>query len=136
MNKTLLCMAVMAASFASVASAQEFDDRWYLSGTVGQNFQDSKRATEGSTELGLGIGRFFDPNWSLDFGVYSANPGFDSNRSLNFSQYGAQVDLRRHFRDSGAKWWPYLKAGVGVQRAEEEFNAFPSPNSPDRKSVV
>ena len=133
MKKNLLCLAVLAASFANVAVAQDFDDRWYLAGSAGMNFQDEARATDSAGEFGIGIGRFFDERWSLDFGAYSANPSFEGAQNLNFSQYGAALDLRRHFRGSDAAWWPYLKAGIGIQRAEEEFNAFPSPNSPGQR---
>lgn len=133
MKKTLLCMAVMAASFAGSAMAQEFDDRWYLSGSAGVNLQDEDRRTSDGGEFGLGIGKFFSPEWSLDAGVYSTNPSFSANRNLNFSQYGVAIDLRRHFLQDGKNWWPYLKAGIGMQRSEEEFNAFPSPNSPGER---
>lgn len=133
MKKNLLCLAVLAASFSSVATAQDFDDRWYLAGTAGVNLQDSARQTETANEFGFGVGRFFDPAWSLEFAMYSANPGFEANRNLNFSQYGVSVDLRRHFRGD-ANWWPYVKAGVGMQRSAEEFNAFPSPNSPGERT--
>ena len=133
MKKNLLCLAVLAASFAHGAMAQDFDDRWYLSGTAGMNLQDSARLTEKSPlEVGFGVGRFVDKAWSIEFAVYSTNPAFESNRNLNFSQYGGSVDLRRHFRGD-ANWWPYLKAGIGLQRSSEEFNAFPSPVSPGER---
>lgn len=133
MKKHLLVLAVSAAALANAAMAQDFDDRWYLSGTAGLNVQDADRATANAGEIGFGIGRFFDPRWSLDFGVYSTNPNFKSNQNLNFSQWGAAADLRYHFRDAGKTWWPYLKGGIGLQRAEEEFNAFPNPNSPGER---
>lgn len=133
MKKHLLCVAISAAALANVAMAQEFDDRWYLSGTAGVNLQDNDRATVNKGEYGFGVGRFFDQRWSLDFGVYSTNPAFDADRDLNFSQWGFAADLRYHFRDGGETWWPYLKGGVGLQRAEEEFDAFPNPNSPGQR---
>jgi len=133
MKKNLLCLAVLAASFSPAAFAIDYDDRWYLSGTGGVNFQDSSRNTSDTGEFGIGIGRSFDSRWSLDMGVYSANAQFDFNNDLNFSQWGAAADLRYHFREANRSWWPYLKAGVGIQRAEEEFNAFPNPNSPGQR---
>lgn len=133
MKKNLLCLAVLAASLANVAMAQDYDDRWYLTGSAGVNLQDNDRNTSNAPEFGLGVGKFFSPEWSLDAGLYTTNPSFESNRNLNFSQYGLAVDLRRHFRTEGKNWWPYLKGGVGVMRSEEEFNAFPSPNSPGER---
>ena len=50
MNKKLLCAALLLGGLgvAQAASAQEFDDRWYVAGSVGVNFQDEDRRTEGS----------------------------------------------------------------------------------------
>src|SRR5690606_32255223 len=67
MNKKLLCVAMLAGlSWAQAASAQEFDDRWYLTGAVGMNVQDKDRNTDDSGFLSLGLGKFISPNWSLD----------------------------------------------------------------------
>jgi len=136
MRKSLLCMAMLVAASANAALANHHahDDRWYLSGTTGIDFQSSQRATDQGFIFGIGLGRFLDPNWSIDAVLYSSNPSFEAQRNLNFSQYGAQIDLRRHFRGAEGAWWPYLKGGVGMQRAEEEFNAFPSPNSPGQRA--
>ena len=44
MNKKLLCAALLAGlGVAQAASAQEFDDRWYLTGSAGVNVQDGDR---------------------------------------------------------------------------------------------
>ena len=44
MNKKLLCVAMLAGlSWAQAASAQEFDDRWYLTGSAGAVCGDSYR---------------------------------------------------------------------------------------------
>ena len=49
MNKKLLCAALLGSlGLAQAASAQEFDDRWYVSGSTGVNFQDKHGSTEGS----------------------------------------------------------------------------------------
>src|SRR3546814_4821362 len=58
------------------------------------------------------------------------NPGFEDNDDLNWSQYGVSLDLRRHFLAEGRSWNPYLLAGLGYQRSEEEYDAFPNPDSP------
>ena len=67
MNKKLLCAALLAGlGMASAASAQDFDNRWYVSGSTGVNFQDKDRGTEDAMFGTLGFGRFLTPNWSLD----------------------------------------------------------------------
>ncbi len=134
MNKKLLSVALLAGlGVAQAASAQEFDDRWYLTGSTGFNLQDSDRGTSDAPHLGLGLGKFISPNWSVDGELNYQLPNLESNRHLNWSQYGISFDLRRHFISEGRDWNPYALFGLGYQHAEEEFDAFPSPNSPGRR---
>ncbi|MDR7194055.1 OmpA family protein [Luteimonas terrae] len=139
MNKKLLCAALLGGlGLAGHASAQEFDDRWYLTSSAGFNFQAEDRRTDDTPFVTLGMGKFISPNWSVDGELNYQNPGFDSsvegaNNDLNWSQYGISVDFRYHFISEGRGWNPYLLAGVGYQRSEEEFDAFPSPNSPGER---
>ncbi|MCD9029703.1 OmpA family protein [Luteimonas sp. BDR2-5] len=139
MNKKLLCAALLGGlGLAHTASAQEFDDRWYLTGSVGYNFQDEDRRTDDTPFGAIGFGKFVSPEWSIDAELNYQNPGFDSsvdgaNRDLNWSQYGISFDFRRHFISEGRGWNPYVLFGVGYQRAEEEFDAFPSPDSPGKR---
>ncbi len=134
MNKKLLCAAMLAGlGVAQAASAQAYDDRWYLTGAVGFNFQDNDRLTNNAPFSSLGLGKFVSPNWSLDGELNHQNPNFNANQDLNWSQYGISLDLRRHFMTEGRGWNPYVLAGLGYQRSEEEFDAFPSPNSPGER---
>ncbi len=131
MNKKILAAALVGGlAVAQAASAQEFDDRWYLTGSAGFNFQDSDRGTNDAPFGTLGFGKFVSPNWSLDFELNYQNPNFDANQDLNWSQYGASFDLRRHFIKEGRGWNPYVLMGLGYQRSEEEFDNSPSVNSP------
>ena len=130
MNKKILTAALLGGLvFAQAASAQEFDDRWYLTGATGFNFQDSDRGTNDAPFVSLGLGKFVSPNWSLDGELNYQNPNFDSNQDLNWSQYGISLDLRRHFIQEGRGWNPYIVAGLGMQRSEEEYviNSVDSP---------
>lgn len=134
MNKKILTAALLGGlAFAGAASAQEFDDRWYLTGSAGFNFQDSDRTTNDAPFVTLGLGKFVSPNWSIDGELNYQNPNFDANQDLNWSQYGISFDLRRHFIQEGRGWNPYLLFGVGYQKTEEEYDAFPSPNSPGER---
>jgi len=139
MNKKLLCAALLGGlGLAGHASAQEFDDRWYLTSSAGFNFQAEDRRTDDTPFVTLGMGKFISPNWSIDGELNYQNPGFDSsvegaNNDLNWSQYGISVDFRYHFISEGRGWNPYLLFGVGYQRSEEEYDAFPSPNSPGQR---
>ncbi|WP_206859783.1 OmpA family protein [Lysobacter changpingensis] len=134
MKIRLLSTALLAGlAFAQVAGAQEFDDRWYLTGSAGMNIQDNDRGTRNAPFAGLGVGRFLNQNWSLDGELNYQNPNNDANQDLNWSQYGVSLDLRRHFTAEGRDWAPYLLMGLGYQRSEEEFDAFPSTNSPGER---
>jgi len=127
----VLSAALLAGlAFAQAANAQDFDDRWYLTGSAGFNVQDGDRGTRDTTFGTLGLGKFVSPNWSVDGELNYQNPQFDENRDLNWSQYGISLDLRRHFIVEGRSWNPYLLFGLGFQRSEEEADAFPSPDSP------
>jgi OOP family OmpA-OmpF porin len=131
MNKKLLCAALLGSlGLAQAASAQEFDDRWYVSGSTGVNFQDKDRGTEDSLFGTLGFGKFLTPNFSLDAELNYQNPDKSVNPNLWWSQYGVSVDGRYHFRNVDSKWWPYVRGGIGWQRHEEEYDANPNPISP------
>ena len=128
MNKKILTAALLGGlAFAQAASAQDFDDRWYLTGSAGFNFQDSDRLTNDAPFVTLGLGKFISPNWSLDGELNYQNPNFDANQDLNWSQYGASLDLRRHFIQDGRGWNPYLLFGLGYQKSEEEYSAVNGP---------
>lgn len=131
MNKKLLCAALLGSlGLAQAASAQEFDDRWYVSGSTGVNFQDKDRNTEDSLFGTLGFGKFISPNVSLEAEINYQNPDKSANPNLWWSQYGVSLDGRYHFRSVDSKWWPYVRGGIGWQRHEEEYNATPNPISP------
>lgn len=92
MNKKILTAALLGGlAFAQAASAQEFDDRWYLTGSAGFNFQDSDRLTNDAPFVTLGLGKFISPNWSLDGELNYQNPNFDANKDMNWSQYGVSL---------------------------------------------
>ena len=131
MNKKLLCAALLAGlGVAQAASAQEFDDRWYLTGSVGVNVQDNDRNTDDTSFGAIGLGKFISPNWSVDGELNYQNPNPTTNPDLNWSQYGISLDLRRHFWLGEKKWHPYVVAGLGYQRSEEEYvvNSIDSPH--------
>ncbi|NOT89078.1 MAG: OmpA family protein [Lysobacter sp.] len=148
MNKKLLCAALLSGlAVAQTVSAQDFDDRWYLTTSAGFNLQDGARDTRSAPFGTLGFGKFISQNWSLDGEFNYQNPRFDNQnlllnpnrplagraQNLNWSQYGVSLDLRRHFITEGRNWNPYVLAGLGYQRSEEEFDAFPNPNSPGQR---
>ena len=155
MNKKLLCAALLAGlGVAQAASAQDmatqtYDNRWYVTGSVGYDFQDSNRFTKDIPFVTLGFGRFISPLWSLDGELnYAIHPTFKgrnnisplnpnpnaSGNDLHWNQEGISLDLRRHFIRDGRSWNPYLLGGIGYQRSQEEYDNFPNPDSPARSN--
>ncbi|MDI9239070.1 OmpA family protein [Lysobacter sp. LF1] len=135
MNKKLLCAALLGGlSLAQVANAQVADDRWYLTGAAGMNIQDNDRGTRNAPFGSLGVGKFLNDNWSLDGELNYQNPNNDDNQDLNWSQYGISFDARRFFNAEGRNWAPYILMGLGYQQSEEEFDNFPSTDSPGERS--
>ena len=123
MNKKLLAAALLGGiSILQVAQAQEFDDRWYISGDVGFNLQDNDRGTRNAPFGAIGFGKMINPNWSWEVQANYQNPHTERNQDLWWSQYGLSFDVRRHFIAEGRNWNPYVVAGLGWQRSEEEFD--------------
>ena len=136
MNKKLLCAALLGGlSLAQAASAQDFDDRWYVTASTGFNLQDNDRDSRNAPLVALGLGKFINPYWSIDGELNYQNPNRDSNQDLNWSQYGISFDARRHFIAEGRNWNPYALMGLGYQREEIEHDNFPNPNSPYEETV-
>lgn len=132
MNKKLLCAALLAGlGVAHAAAAQDFDDRWYVSGSAGVNFQDTDRMTQDAPFMTLGVGKFLNPNWSFDVELNYQNPDKNISPDLWWSQYGISADARYHFRHADSKWWPYIRMGLGWQRHEEEGIRDPAFGEPD-----
>jgi OOP family OmpA-OmpF porin len=136
MKKKILCLALLGAMGAAQAvMAQDFDDRWYLDGSIGMNFQDSSRHTNNAGSLGLGIGKNLTSEWSVELNTNYQNPNHQTPRErLHWSQYGVSLDALYHFRKEGRNWGPYLRGGLGWQRSENEIDNFPNPVSPLRES--
>ena len=126
MNKKLLCAALLGSlGLAQAASAQEFDDRWYISGSTGVNFQDKDRGTEDSLFGTLGFGKFLNPNVSLETEFNYQNPDKTINPNLWWSQYGVSVDGRYHFRTvDQVVAYPCVAA---YRAASEESPPLPNP---------
>ena len=133
MKKNLLGLALLSAVvFAQTASAQEFDNRWYLSGTAGILGTDDDRNTSNSELLGLGVGKRLTPNFGLELSVDRATPTIDINPILGDSDWtltSVFVTGRYFFVKEGRTWDPFLAFGLGATRHEDE--TFSMTNSRD-----
>lgn len=132
MKKTLLGCAVLGVlGLAHAAVAQDFDDRWYISGTAGYIAADSDRNIGDAPIFGIGVGKFFSPNFSLDLDLTTANPSKKGN-DLHWSSYGPMLTGRYHFRNEDRSWAPYLAFGAGVLRHDEQHSD-PSGGKPFKR---
>ena len=121
MNKKILAAALLGGlTIAGVAGAQDFDNRWYITGGVGMNFQDNDRNTEDAPFGYLGFGKQVTPSVAVDLELNYQNPHPTRSDDLNWSQYGISLDVRKFFMNDRT-WRPYVVGGLGYQRHEEEY---------------
>lgn len=124
MKKNLLGLALLGAlSLSQVASAQEFDDRWYLSGTVGFLNTDSERLDANNSEIfGVGVGKRVSPNFGVELSLDRANPSVAITTAGDFdwSLTSAFVNGRYYFVKEGRNWDPFLVGGIGATRHDIE----------------
>ena len=102
MKMKLLGLALLSGICASQAAvAQEFDNRWYLSGTAGYLWPDDRFSDLGVDERevsvgddfmwGVGIGKRITPNFALDLEYTAANPDLEFGSSLD--GFGGDLDV-------------------------------------------
>jgi len=132
-NKSLLGLAFVAMlGLSHTASAQEYDDRWYMTWGLGYNKQDTDRRTVDEKTVTASLGRYLNPAWSMDVELSWLDPAFDRKKypgvpafGMDWHQMGLSADFRRHlFVSPERNWNPYLLMGGG-QRVEEEFYTIP-----------
>src|SRR5579859_64090 len=102
-----------AAGSSAPTTTPTYDDRWYIAPTVGGYYNDTDRNTNSRQfYYGIGVGRFFSPNFSLDLFADRTKRTVDAaaggGRWAN-NVYG--IAARYYFLDWTA-WRPYLLGGV------------------------
>ena len=105
-------IAVLTAlTFAGTAAiADDYDTRWYVTPSINITKPDSEKNLDGDFGYGLGIGRFFNENWSLDL---EANVGvLDFPGEGHVTHTGFGVMGRYHFADYNSLK-PYVGVGLG-----------------------
>ncbi len=110
MKKRLLGIALSCV--AGTALAAEYDDRWMLSPSLIFTATDSAKNLESNFGLGLGLGKFINDKWSIDFEFDTGS--FDAdNTTGSVSQTGYGLMARYHFNE-GSSLRPFIGAGAGV----------------------
>ena len=134
MKKKLLCCALLAGiGMSQSATAQSYDDRWYLSAGTGVAFFDEGRQASDELYGVIGFGKMVSSHWSIDAELWHTNP--DLNAAAVSGTFGGIGDLgtdievvernwellslsivgRYHFNMEGRDWHPYIALGIGAQ---------------------
>jgi OmpA-OmpF porin, OOP family len=115
----ILALGLMAsgAAFAS----DDFDDRWYVSGTIGNVWADNDRGIKDHTLYAVGLGKYFGPDWSLELS-FNHDIGDFHGSSLSWKHQELRLTSRHFFTDNPV-WRPYLSWGVGALRHRTAFPA-------------
>ena len=136
MKTKLLGLAILSSlCISQIVVAQEFDNRWYFSGTAGYLWADDNRvpdlsdfdldldsSLDGDFLWGVGIGKRITPNFSLDLEYTDSSPDFsysDSFDSLNGNIDITTIELigRWHFGNNF-----YLATGIGAETDDYSFD--------------
>ncbi len=130
MKKNLLGLALLSAvSLSQVAVAQEYDNRWYLSGSAGVLVTDQDRQLTNAPLFGIGFGKRVSPNWAFDFEYNRADPSWEHDFVLGLEQAllvpvdptdvkieALEATARYYFVKADRKWDPYLAFGLGYEQ--------------------
>ncbi|MFC4762578.1 OmpA family protein [Dyella koreensis] len=102
-----------AGASAPSTSTSSYDDRWYIAPTVGGYYNDTDRNTNSrQIYYGLGVGRFFAPNLSVDLFIDRTKRDIDNKiggGKWSNNNYGVAA---RYYFGAWDAWRPYLLGGV------------------------
>jgi len=127
MKRNLICCALVAGmAMANSATAQDYDDRWYITAGAGWGFFDGDRNVDNELYGTLGFGRFISPNVSLDLEAWHSNPqlDYDFDQERNWELMSLALVGRYHFGEADS-WRPYLALGIGSQKHRDATQTQP-----------
>jgi OOP family OmpA-OmpF porin len=112
--------ATPADSSSSDAVSPSFDGRWYIAPTVGGYYNDTDRNTNSRQfYYGLGVGKFINPNISLDLFIDRTKRNRDRGAAAGGGQSSSQHwsnnttgIAARFYAGEWNSWRPYALAGI------------------------
>jgi OmpA-OmpF porin, OOP family len=130
MKKNLLGLALLSAvSLSQVAVAQEYDNRWYISGSAGVLVTDQDRQLSNAPLFGIGFGKRVSPNWAFDLEYNRADPswehgfvlGLEDALLLSVDPSDVKIETieataRYYFVKADRNWDPYMAFGLGYEQ--------------------
>jgi len=111
MKKQLLALTLSCV--AGNALAAEYDERWMLSPSLVFTAVDDAKALSSDFGFGLGIGKFINNKWSIDFELDTSSFDADGIDAGSVRQIGYGFMSRYHFND-GSSLRPFLGIGAGL----------------------
>ena len=127
MKRTLIGCALLAGmAMANTATAQDYDDRWYLTAGGGYGMFDGDRNVDNEFYGTLGIGKFVSPNFSVDLEAWHSNPelDYDFDEERNWELMSLSLVGRYHFGEADS-WRPYVALGIGMQEHHDSTQTQP-----------
>ncbi len=136
MKKLLAVLALLVPMLAVAQDPPEwvgYDNRWYA-GVMGGGVMagDNRRAGADSPYLGVFLGRFMSPNFSLDLQLDTYELDFEPSRfgsppvgfptDDDFELMGYGVTGRWHFRDPSDRARPFMMVGLGIAEHDSIFD--------------
>lgn len=129
MKKGIVALLFLALMIAGPASADDHDDRWYITPAIGATWNDSDRGiADRENYRALSIGRLFTPNFSLDLRYDQYKGPFLPDRlpetatSTDWKLESLGLVGRFHFRDPQHDLRPYILVGGGIQEHRNFFD--------------
>lgn len=108
MKKTLLILGMTCVAGGAIAA--EYDTRWTLTPMLNFGTTDSAKNLDSAFGPGLGIGKFLNDKWSLDFELDSLEYDLETgNGDVKQTAYGLMS--RYHFNKGSLR--PFLGFGLG-----------------------
>jgi len=121
MKRNLIACALVAGmAMANSATAQNYDDRWYITAGGGIGVFDGDRNVDNELYGTLGFGKFISPDMALDLELWHSNPklDYDFADDRNWEQMSLSLVGRYYFGEADT-WRPYLALGIGAQERHD-----------------
>lgn len=107
----LIALGLVAPTWAA---AEDFDDRWRVTATLGSVGPDNDRGIKPHALYAVGLERYLSADWAVEL-AYSQDRGDFENREGRWRNRELSL-TSRHFFGDFETWRPYWSVGVGALR--------------------
>lgn len=121
MRIVLTMAALVTYGFASIATADVLDDRWYVSPMYTYTDEDDRKSNNGNGGT-IAIGKPVSKFWNVEGALFGSEFASDGPGEPRYDEWGGKINALLVMRRNG--WSPYLTGGVGFVHTGR-------PDSPD-----